>query len=115
MTTIKDLMRKYRPDSDEDVTAGPSSSIAANPPSQFLQLMIDYDDEQADTSFTEETVDEEYNSYVSSVPKRASALDPLKFWEVSIYNCHSCHIADIYQKIAKDKPRNFPDAVQNSP
>lgn len=96
-------MRKYRPDEDEDdVTGGPSSN-AVNPPSQFLQLMIDYDNEQADedTSFTQETIEEEYASYVSSVPKHATALDPLKFWEVSIYNCHSCYIADIYQKIAR--------------
>jgi hypothetical protein len=100
-------MRKYRP--DEDPTIGPPST-AANPPSQFLQLMNDYEDEQAegDASFTEETIDEEYKSYVSSVPKRAGALDALKFWEVSFYNCHSCII---YQKKLQDKSGDFPDAL----
>ena len=87
-------MRSYRTDKDDDVAVAPSSSTAANPPSQFLQLMIDYDDEQddQDVSFSEETIDEEYIGYVSSLPKRAVELDPLKFWEVSIYNCHSCYI-----------------------
>jgi hypothetical protein len=101
-------MRKYRP--EEDLTLGPSST-AANPSSQFLQLMNDYEDEQAeeDASFTEETIDEEYNSYVSSVPKRAGALDTLKFWEVSFYNCHNhCYIADIYKKICKTNRDTFP-------
>jgi hypothetical protein len=92
-------MMSYRPDKDT-VAVGPSSSIAVNPPSQFLQLMIDYDDEQADQdiSFSEETIDEEYTGYVSSLPKRAVELDPLKFWEVSIYNCHSCYFTDIYNE-----------------
>ena len=87
-------MRKYRP--EEDLTLG-LSSTAANPPSQFLQLMNNYKDEQAeeDASFTEETIDEEYTSYARSVPKRAGALDALKFWEVSFYNCNNCYIADI--------------------
>jgi hypothetical protein len=100
-------MRKYRPD---DVTLGPPPSTSANPPSQFLQLMNDYEDEQTegDASFSAETIDEEYSSYVSSVPKRAGALDPLKFWEVSIYNCRSCYIADIYKKNCKTNCETFP-------
>jgi hypothetical protein len=79
-------MRKYRPE-EEDPTLVPTT-IAA-PTSQFLQLMNEYEDEQAeeDTSFTEETVDEEYENYVRGVPKRAGAVDTLKFWEVSFYNC----------------------------
>ena len=101
-------MRKYRPSELDDDITGPSSSTAVKQPSQFLQLMNDYEEEQADkdTSFTEETVDEEYNNYANSVPKRkaaAAALDPLKFWEVSIYNCHSCYIVDIYKKKLQDK------------
>ena len=57
--------------------------------------------EQEDTSFTEETVEDEYISYVSSLPRHPLELDPLKFWGVSIYNCHSCYITDIYKKIAR--------------
>lgn len=100
-------MKKYRP--EEGLTLGPPTT-AANPPSQFLQLMNDYEDEQAeeDASFTEDTIDEEYKGYVSSVPKRAGALDVLKFWEVSFYNCHSCYIADIYKKNCKTNRNNYP-------
>jgi hypothetical protein len=91
-------MRQYRSDKDDGTVDAPSSTAVAPPP-QFLQHMIDYDDEHAeDTSFTEETIDDEYNSYINSVPKRAAAaaaLDPLKFWEVSTYNYHSNYTADI--------------------
>lgn len=99
-------MRKYRPDEDI-VTAGPPPPIAVN---GFLELMNDFEDQQADqedTSFTQETVDEEYTGYVNSLPKRAVALDPLKFWEVSVYNCHSRHI-DIYEKNCKTNRETYP-------
>ena len=92
-------MRKYHP--DEDATVGPPPT-AVNQPSQFLQLMNEYEDEQAeeedDALDLEETIDEEYSSYINSVPKHAAVLDPLKFWEVSIDNCHSSYITDIYKK-----------------
>ena len=77
-------MRKYRSVEDDD-KIGTLSSIAVTPAPQFLQHMIDFEDEQSEeeTSFTEETIDEEFNSYVSSAPKRGATLDILKFWEVS--------------------------------
>jgi hypothetical protein len=90
-------MRKYRAESNEDdIISGNSSSIAATPVPQFMQHMMDYEQSEEDISFTEETIDEEFNSYVTSVPKptvksgkrTVAFLDPLKFWEVSIYNCH---------------------------
>jgi hypothetical protein len=53
--------------------------------------MKDFDDEdiEGDTSVTEETIDDKFNNYVSSVPKCNAALDTLKFWEVSTCDCHS--------------------------
>lgn len=92
-------MRKYRSDEVDDII-GTAPSVAATPAPQFLQHMIDFDEEQddGDTSITEETIDEEYSSYVSGVTRRMTVLDPLKFWEVSIYNCHSICIADILPK-----------------
>lgn len=103
-------MRKYRAESNEDdIISGNSSSIAATPVPQFMQHMMDYEQSEEDISFTEETIDEEFNSYVTSVPKptvksgkrTVAFLDPLKFWEVSIYNCHGdqyIRVADIYTK-----------------
>ena len=41
-----------------------------------------------DTSLMEQTIDEEFNSYATSVPKRPAALDPIKFWEVSFTICN---------------------------
>jgi hypothetical protein len=109
-------MKEYRPD-DVGAAVGPSSSTAVNPPSQFLQFMIDYDEEQADqdTSLMEETIDEEYTGYVNSLPKRPVELDPLKFWEVSIYKIVSAAISLIFTKKFQDKPRYFPNSLQNSP
>jgi hypothetical protein len=103
-------MRKYRSDQDDDII-GTSSSTgiarAVTPPHAFLQHMMDYEDEQEDTSLTEETIDEEFNSYVNSVPKRAAALDPLKFWEVSAYNFCDNYIADIKNN-CKTNRETFP-------
>ena len=83
-------MRKYRSDKDDNTISTFSPVAVVTPALQFLQHMMDFDDEQAeeDTSIIEETVDEEYRSYVSSAPKRTAELDPLKFWEVSTYSCH---------------------------
>lgn len=102
-------MGNYR--ANEDVTVGAPPPIA--PSGQFFQMMSDFEREQAladqeDTSFTEETVEDEYTGYVSSLPKRPLELDPLKFWGVSIYNCHSCYIADIYQKNCKANRETYP-------
>jgi hypothetical protein len=88
-------MRKYR-SGEDDLDAIVGTSSAATPHPQFLQHMIDYEDEQEDASFTGETIDEEFSSYINSVPKRTAALDPLKFWAVSTYNRHNNYIADIY-------------------
>jgi hAT family C-terminal dimerisation region len=112
-------MRKYRSDDDDVTPAGPSSSNAQaiNPPSQFLQLMMEYDNEQADEdiSFTGETIDEEYASYVSSVPKHTATLDPLKFWEVSIYNRHSCYLSDFCKTNRETFPTLFKIALDYLP
>jgi hypothetical protein len=53
--------------------------------------MKDFEDEdvEGDTSVMEETIDEEFNNYISSILKRNAALDTLKFWEVSTCDCHS--------------------------
>ena len=74
-------MANYRVNEDDAV--GASSFIA--PSGQFFQMMSDFEFEQAlaeqeDTSFTEETVEDEYIGYVSSLPRRPLELDPLKFW-----------------------------------
>jgi hypothetical protein len=86
-------MRKYRSNKDDSIigTLPPTLGVTRTPTPQFLQYMKDFDDEdvEGDTSVTEETFDEEFNNYVSSVPKRNAALDTLKFWEVSTCDCHS--------------------------
>lgn len=84
-------------------------SIAATPAPQLLQHMMDFYNKQSeeDTSITEETIDEEYSSYVSSVLKCTAVLDPLKFWEVSTYNCYRNCITDIYKKKCKTHHKTF--------
>jgi hypothetical protein len=87
-------MRKYRSnDSNDDNGDTITTAGTAPPPTRlaFLQYLDDYEDAvaDADTSYTEQTIDEEFSSYTNSIPRRSAALDPIKFWEVSfaIYNC----------------------------
>jgi hypothetical protein len=88
-------MKEYHSDEDDNIISTPPS-IAMTPAPAFLQHMIDFDEEQEDDdSIAEQTIDEEYSGYVSGAPKRMAAVDPLKFWEVSTYNCHSICITDI--------------------
>jgi hAT family C-terminal dimerisation region len=86
-------MRKYCSNKDDSIigTLPPTSGVTQTSTPQFLQYMKDFDDEdvEGDTSVTEKTIDEEFNNYVSSVPKRNAALDTLRFWEVSTCDCQS--------------------------
>jgi hypothetical protein len=86
-------MRKYCSNEDDSIigTLLLTSGVTRTPTPQFLQYMKDFDDDdvEGDTSVTEETIDEEFNNYVSSVPKCNAALDTLKFWKVSTCDCHS--------------------------
>jgi hypothetical protein len=81
-------MRKYRSDSDDgNIT---SALRAQQPqPEAFLQYIENYESHYADgeASMTELTIDDEFKSYVNSVPnpKLQATLDPLKFWAVSIF------------------------------
>lgn len=85
-------MRKYRSD-DENITVGrgQGSSLASKAPKPkeaFMQFLEQYNSlaEVQDTSFAEQsqTVEEEFNNYIITAPKYQVALDPIKFWEVSI-------------------------------
>lgn len=80
-------MRNYRSDSESSEGQGNVASASkAQPSESYMDYIAAYENDLAEeeVSFTEQTIDEEYNAYVSSAPiqKRAN-LDPLKFWEVS--------------------------------
>jgi len=88
-------MRNYRSqsdsessDDDRNVTTA-SKAQPSQPTEAYLQFIAAYENNYADedASFTEQTIEEEYNTYVASVPnlkrQATSKLDPLKFWEVS--------------------------------
>ena len=53
----------------------------------WKQYIADYEADVVgeDTSFTEQTIDEEFTTYILSLPKCAGALDTIKFWEVSVF------------------------------
>lgn len=80
-------MRKYRSIEGDENNMTTAAVTAPGPRQEFLQYLENYESLVADddTSFMEQTIDEEYTSYTSSVPKGpgASKLDPIKFWEVS--------------------------------
>ena len=84
-------MRTYRvadaaPASDSD------HADDNNAPDIWKQYITEYEaDVCQDTSFTEQTIDEEYTTYILSLPKRASVLDTIKFWEVSISPHRYCY------------------------
>ena len=80
-------MRNYCLDSDSESPDGDTSASPAQASESYMQYMETYEKDIADedTSFTGQTIDEEYSTYVASAPnlKRQAKLDPLKFWEVS--------------------------------
>jgi hypothetical protein len=92
-------MRNYRtidettPVNDQSRTAAPTRAVQVDP---WQHSMNDYDAEvQADLSFTapeQSTIDEEFNTYIMSIPKRTVALDTIKFWEVG----HPAVVKDIH-------------------
>lgn len=109
-------MRNYRSESESETSfdAGNTSASKAQAPNEaYEQYIDDYEKRNgaADASFTEQTIDDEYKTYVSSVPnpKRQAKLDPLKFWEVStfmIVRC-CCLLADANQNL-KTNSETFP-------
>ena len=108
-------MRNYRSDSDSESPDGDTSASPAQASESYMQYMETYEKDIADedTSFTGQTIDEEYSTYVASAPnlKRQAKLDPLKFWEVStasvIWIWFLCLLADIYN-IFKANRETFP-------
>ena len=73
-------MKTYR--SDEKKT--PEDSAKAVPPVNPWLFYVDdlESDEEGDISTSEQTIEEEYMAYVTSLP-RHSTVDPVKFWEVN--------------------------------
>jgi hypothetical protein len=92
-------MRNYRFDTESSSTSDAgniaSTSRAQAPNEAYLQYIEAYENHHADgeVSFTEQTIDDEYKTYVAGAPnlKRQATsklVDPLKFWEVSIHLIH---------------------------
>lgn len=79
-------MRTYRV-ADEVATLDSAQADDEDVPNMWEQYIADYEADVVgkDTSFTEQTIDEEFTTYILSLPKRASALDTIKFWEVSVF------------------------------
>jgi hypothetical protein len=86
-------MRNYRtidetaPFNDQSgLSTTPTGAVQVDP---WQQTMNDYDAEvQADSSFAgpeQNTIEEEFNTYIMSIPKRTVAIDTIKFWEVRYY------------------------------
>ena len=71
----------------DEVTASDSAQADEKVPDMWEQYIADYEADVGgkDMSFTEHTIDEEYTTYILSLPKHASTLDAIKFWEVSIF------------------------------
>jgi hypothetical protein len=83
-------MKKYRPVDERHITASGSRTGEA-PKEAFLQFIDDYESRLAgNISFTEQTIDDEFDTYVEGYSKRQPAVDPLKFWEVSTFIMICC-------------------------
>jgi hypothetical protein len=81
-------MRTYRVADELEVAALDSAQADDEKvPDMWKQYIADYEADimGEDTSFTEQTIDEEYTAYILSLPKRAGTLDTIKFWEVSVF------------------------------
>jgi hypothetical protein len=78
-------MRSYRA-ADEDAAseAGGETEESRGTIDAWQQYVADYEADIAgeETSFTQQTIDEEFSTYILSVPKRAVGLNTIKFWEV---------------------------------
>lgn len=74
-------MKKYRTDDEK----APSENVQADPNPQSIdawqQYIADYEaDVKGDVSVSEETIEDEFSAYVTSLPKRP--VNTIKFWEV---------------------------------
>ena len=76
------LMQMKTYHSDEKKT--PEDLAKAVPPVNPWLFYVDdlESDEEGDISTSEQTIEEEYMAYVTSLPRR-STVDPVKFWEVN--------------------------------
>jgi hypothetical protein len=74
-------MKKYRMDDEKapDVQADPKPPASID---AWQQYIADYEaDIKGDVSFSEETIEEEFAAYATSLPKRP--VNAIKFWEVN--------------------------------
>jgi hypothetical protein len=77
-------MKKYRPVGAQGIARGGHTAEA--PKEAFLQFIDDYESNlEGDISITEQTIDDEFNTYVDGYSKRQAAIDSIKFWEVSTF------------------------------
>jgi hypothetical protein len=77
-------MKKYRV-VDPEETAENQHETAAGTMDPWQQYIADYEaDFEANTSFGEQTIEEEFTTYILSLPKRSAGLDAVKFWEVCL-------------------------------
>jgi hypothetical protein len=78
-------MRNYWHAIDETTpsTGNSQSTTVTRTVDPWEYYVADYEaDVEADTSFTKQTIEEEYNTYILSLPKGNLTLDMVKFWEV---------------------------------
>ena len=74
-------MKKYR--SDEKRPPSENQVKADRQTNPWLWYVDDFEsDEEGDISVSEQTFEEEYSAYVTSLPRR-STVNPIKFWEVN--------------------------------
>lgn len=77
-------MKKYR--LEDKPSSGPQSEDLAKPDTPINPWMWYVDDlesdDEKDMSISEQTIEEEYTSYATSVSRRSTTVNPIKFWEV---------------------------------
>jgi hypothetical protein len=96
-------MEKYRTSSvnsgnaTEDMQANATQFMSAVNP--WHDIVAGYDAELDDGKATfsreatvQQTVEEEYSTYVMGAPSSGTTLDTLKFWQVSILETVACQI-----------------------
>lgn len=77
-------MKKYRlAEEQTDISSiDPSLAETTKQIDSWQHYVADYLDDQEDISVTVQTIKEEYAAYVTSLPKRGSVVDTVRFWEV---------------------------------
>jgi hypothetical protein len=79
-------MKKYCMANEQTALRNDKAELETKQIDPWQQYIADYEaDVQEDISFTEQTVEEEFMAYITSVPqvKRPSQItDTIRFWEV---------------------------------